>query len=352
METTQKRPEAELRKDIGEITQCIYGNWISQVTYVFAELGIADKLLNGPLTLEQLAEACGVIPNYLMRTLRCTFELGYLTFDAATGLYYLTPKGEILSSDHPNTKREEARFNGADYRYHPWGNLLKILQNGMSEEYSPTYKNGSIDYLQDKPELLENFHMALYKKSQEQDYKLIKDYDFSPYSKLMDIGCGRGSFIKTILDENPKLEGCMFDLEHGFDKGVEEKYEGRLVQMYGDFFEEVPDWADVYTMKNVIHNWPEDKTVALMIKTREAMQSVKGNATDPADKRLLIIENLVPENDSHKVANWMDLNFMILIDGAERTLNDYKILGEKSGLKLVDNFETETGRHILSYSLA
>ncbi len=351
METLTRSAE-ELKKDLFEITRCIYGNWMSQVTFVFAELGVADQLANGPKTIEELAEAMRVNAGYLKRTLRCAFEMGYLTFDQTTELYYVTPKGLILGTDHPNSKREEARLNGAGYRYHPWGNLINILRNGMKEEYSPTYANGTLAYLEDKPDLFATFHKALLKKSQVEDHDIICDFDFSSFSRVMDIGSGKGSFIRAILDDNPHLKGAMFDLKQTFDTEVEEKYKDRLIQLYGDFFVEVPDYADAYTMKNVIHNWPEAKAIKLLQKVREAMLSTKGNPTDPANKRLLIVENIVPENDDHKVANWMDLNFMILIDGAERTIDEYAQLGQKCGLRLVEAFETKAGRHILSYAIA
>ena len=151
----------ELQHNMATISRCIYGNWITQITYVFAELGIADQLTNGPRTLNQLATGLEVKEDILKRVLRCTFELEYLTFDQTTNLYNLTPRGALLSQTHPNSMREEARLNGADYRYFPWGNLLKMLRNGLSEEYSPTFKNGSLDYLKDKPELLNTFHTCL-----------------------------------------------------------------------------------------------------------------------------------------------------------------------------------------------
>lgn len=351
METITRSAE-DLAKDLFEITRCIYGNWMSQVTYVFAELGVADQLADGPKTIDELAEAMEVNAGYLKRTLRCAFELGYLTFDQVTGLYYITPKGSILGTNHPNSKREEARLNGAGYRYHPWGNLINILRNGMKDEYSPTYTNGTLAYLQDKPDLFDTFHKALLKKSQVEDHKIICDFDFSPFTRVMDIGSGKGSFIRAILDHNPHLKGAMFDLKQTFDTEVEDKYKDRLIQLHGDFFTEIPDYADVYTMKNVIHNWPENKAIRLLSKVREAMLSTDGNDTDPAQKRLLIVENIVPENDDHKVANWMDLNFMILIDGAERTIEEYGQLGAKCGLRLENAFETQAGRHILSFALA
>lgn len=348
MPTEQK----ELQENTAIINRLIYGNWQTQVIYVYAELGIADILYKEPKSLDYIAETLHLHKDYLKRFLRCASNLGLLAADASTGLYSISERGKLLSSEHPYSKREEARLNGADYRYQPWGNLIKILKYGMSEEYSPTYKNGSLDYLKDKPEQLKTFHRAMSGISHSENAAIVKDYDFTAYSSVLDIGSGEGSFIKSILDKGTHLTGYMFDLKKTFDKDVEDKYKGRLFQKYGDFFHEIPDNADLYTMKNVIHNWPENKVIKLLENTRQAMLSQKNNATPPAKKRLLIVENIVPENDEDSIAAWMDLNFMILIDGAERTLSEYRQLGSKCGLALTNTFKTDSGRHILEYALA
>lgn len=350
--TTINTQKQELQEDIAIVSRLIYGNWMTQVTYVFAELGIADLLFSEAKDLNFLAEKLSVQKNYFKRFLRCASDLGLLSYDVSTGLYTLSGRGKLLSSAHPYSKREEARLNGADYRYQPWGNLIKILKYGMSEEYSPTYKNGSLDYLKDKPEQLKTFHKAMSGISHIENENIVKHYDFSKFSHVLDIGSGEGSFVKAILDKAPHLSGYMFDLKETFDKDIEEKYKGRLIQKYGNFFDEVPDCADLYTMKNVIHNWPENKVIKLLENTRNAMLSGRNNPTPAEQKRLLVIENIVPENDEDSIANWMDLNFMILIDGAERTLNEYGHLGRKCGMVLKKSIKTDSGRHILEFALA
>ncbi|MEM7086665.1 MAG: methyltransferase [Bacteroidota bacterium] len=352
METSTPTMTDEIKENRLQISHFIYGNWLNQVTYVFAELALADAFVNGPQTLEQLAEFGGVQAPYLKRVLRATFELTFLTFDVDTQLYHLTEMGAMLGSNHPFSMREEARLNGAHYRYQPWGNLIHILRNGPKDEYSPTMKNGSLDYLKDKPELLNTFHETLNQKSKIENKAIVKDYDFSQFNKVMDIGCGRGSFIMSILDQNPELEGYMFDLEATLDFDIPEKYSNRLHKAPGDFFVEVPGVADVYTMKMVIHNWPEDKVVKILESVRDAMKSTDKIGVDPSKKRLLIIENLLVEHDEPKIATWMDINFMVIIGGAEHTLEEYRVIGRKAGLELSEVVETSSGRHVLAFALA
>ncbi len=345
-------PKDELQTNLAEITTLIYGNWGTQIVYVFAELGIADVLVTGPKDISQLAEILTVHSDYLKRYLRCTLSLGFVFYNAQTGLYHLLDKGKLLSSTHPNSKREEARLNGADYRYQPWGNLLNILKYGMKDEFSATYKQrGSFKYLKDKPQQLNTIHKAMTSISRNENVPIVNDYDFSRFSHVLDVGSGEGGFIKAILDKNPNLHGYMFDL-FDFPPENENIYRGRLTHIQGDFFNEIPDVADLYTMKNVIHNWEECDAIKILEKTRDAMLSQKGNKAHPVQKRLLIIENLLNDTNHNNVGNWMDLNFMVLLNGAERTLEEYEILSAKCDLKLKNSFKTTVGRHILEFSLA
>lgn len=340
-----------LQDELAVINSFIYGNWATQVTYIFAELGIADELFSGSKNIEQLADAFNVNKGYLKRFLRCAANLGFLSYDRATGGYHLSNRGKLLSSVHPDSKREEARLNGAEYRYQPWGNLLKILKYGMIEDFSPTYNKGASVYLKDRPTELNTFHKAMTSVSRKENFNIVKDYDFSRFSHVLDIGSGEGGFIKAILDKEPHMYGCMFDLPEAFDMDNESKYKGRLIKKQGDFFEGIPEDADLYTMKNIIHNWPENKAIKLFENIRAAMLSKKGIGTHPAKKRLLIIEYLLTETNDYNVANWMDLNFMVLLDGRERTLEEYEHLAGKSGFSLENSIKTTSGRHILEFSL-
>jgi len=118
----------------------------------------------------------------------------------------------------------------------------------------------------------------------------------------------------------------------------EDNFNGRLSQKMGSFFDVVPGDGDVYVMKNVIHNWPEVRAIELLQNTRKAIAK---------NDRLLIIEHLIPEDNEPSVVKWIDLNFFVLVDGADRTKGEYMTLAEKAGFKIVSLSPTETGRHII-----
>ena len=329
------------------LSKMIYGNWIQQCTYAFAELAMADTLYNSSKTCEALAKDLNLKMAYLRPFLRCVDELGFIKFNIKTKKYVLTELGELLRSDHAYSKRAEARLNGVDYRYNPWGNLVNILKNGNRKEYSPTVETGTLTYLKEKPDHLQVFHEAMLKIWKTEDSKIVKAYDFSSFHKVIDIGGGKGSFLKSILQYNKNLKGAVFDLATTFEQSNLD--ESNII--IGDFFEGISDQADIYTMNNIIHNWPKEKTKKIMSNVRKAMISKSGVDTPPKNKRLLIIENVLPDDGSSDISNWMSLNFMILVDGQERTQLEYKTLGEDCGFRLEKIYATDTNRKILEYSL-
>ena len=67
-----------------------------------------------------------------------------------------------------------------------------------------------------------------------------------------------------------------------------------------------------------------------------------------AHKQLLIIEYVLTEGPS--LAAWLDLNFLVLVDGRERTLDEYRALGTRAGLMLTQAIPTPIGRHILEFA--
>lgn len=109
-----------MTREIKTIYQYIYGNWYTMITYVYAELAIADHLHRSPKTVQELARLTGTVSEALHRVLRCATALGFHEHDPHTGRLTLTPLGRLLTSRGEVSMRAAARLNGADYRYGPF----------------------------------------------------------------------------------------------------------------------------------------------------------------------------------------------------------------------------------------
>ncbi len=325
----------------------IYGNWQTCVVGAFAELGIADLLQRTPMTAESLAVETATDAAALRRFLRCAAMLG-LVGGGGPVPYSLGPLGELLRSDHPQSLRAAARLNSADYRYHPWGELREVLRTGSGRGVSPTHEHGTLDYIAGKEAVSDIFHAAMKELSLPEDASIAAAYDFSPFRRVIDLGGGRGSFLAAILRRNPHLSGILFDLEHPATDNLtpEDDVSQRLEQRAGDFFAGVPSDGDLYILKNVIHNWPEQRATQILRNVRAAWDDPSGSVLC-ADRRLLIIEHLLDDPAEGGRAAWLDLNFLILVGGAERDLEGYRSIAGQAGFAITRVLTTPVGRSIL-----
>jgi hypothetical protein len=342
------QPSDELNTHLRQLRGLIYGNWNTCVTCAFAELNLADLLAGGERTVAELAQATGTDAGALKRFLRCAAGLGLVAWQRKTQTYRLAPLGELLTSDHPHSQRAAAQLNGADYRYQPWGRLVEILQQGSSRGISPTAEQGSLAYLADHPAQLAVFHRAMTDLSTTDNAALARAYDFSRFTHVMDVGGGEGTLLKSILRGHPTVTGTLFDLATTLPPWTDAdecEYAGRLHLRAGDFFQSVPAGADCYVLKNVVHNWPEARALQLLGNVRAALLA----APHGVRKRLLIVEYLL--DDGPSVAAWLDLNFLVLVDGRERTLEEYRDLGARAGLVLVQAIPTPIGRYMLEFAV-
>lgn len=330
----------------------IYGNWQTCVTCAFAELGIADLLDGTAMSVADIADRTGTHSESLYRFLRCCVQLQFVRVDTDTRTFALTSFGALLRSDHPFGQRDAARLNGASFRYEPWGRLVDVLRAGSGADFSDTHGEGSLDFLKDKPELLEVFQRAMSNLSATEDESIARAYEFGSFRHVVDVGGGHGNFVKAILRNHPGLRGTLFDLKASLDS-IEDaacSTDERLDQVAGDFFVSVPAEGDVYTLKNVLHNWPEDRVEQIMRTVRDAVRA-DGDVTR---KRVLVIEHLMVEDgeDVQSVAPWMDLNFFILVGGRDRTRREYEKLFARVGFSVARLLPTTTGRTIIELVVA
>ncbi len=99
----------------------------------------------------------------------------------------------------------------------------------------------------------------------------------------------------------------------------------------GDFFVSVPEGADAYLMKGVIHDWPDQDAARILRNTRRA---IRPGGT------LLLSESLV--DSSSRPAGLMEL-LMLVIGGCERAEAEFRSLLADTGFSLTRVIPTEMG---------
>jgi O-methyltransferase domain len=82
-----------------------------------------------------------------------------------------------------------------------------------------------------------------------------------------------------------------------------------LAVVGGSFFDSVPEGADAYLMKAILHDWKDDVALKILGNIRAAIA--------PGGK-LLLLESVLPERSSSDIALLIDLEMLDAVGGKER----------------------------------
>src|SRR3954452_7891756 len=190
----------------------ISGYWVSQAVGVVAQLGVADQLSQGPRASDDVARIVGAEPQALYRVLRLLASLDVFT-EVAPRTFGLTPLGETLRSDAPDSVRNFAITETAPGHWLPWGRLLESVRTGRAMTYE-TLGMGLFEWYAQNPDEAGYFNAAMGNLSALAAGELVRVYDFSSVRTVADIGGAHGVLLAAVLRANPTARGILFDLPH------------------------------------------------------------------------------------------------------------------------------------------
>ena len=250
--------------------EMIVATWTSQAITVAAQLGVADALSNGPLPIEELAARVGADADALRRLLRALIGKGIFR-QRRDGRYELNSLAGALRSDAPISMSWAARFYGSGEQRERWTLMVDSIRTGGSVVPALRGKE-SFDYLAGHPELAELFNQTMTSVSQLTDGTVVAGYDFSVYPTIVDVGGGHGPLLAAILAGAPASRGVLYDLPRVVVNAPslfrEHKVADRVRIAEGSFFDGVPAGGDAYILKNIIHDWPDEKAVQILRNVR------------------------------------------------------------------------------------
>ncbi len=93
----------------------------------------------------------------------------------------------------------------------------------------------------------------------------------------------------------------------------------------GSFFDSVPGGGDAYILKNIIHDWPDEKAVQILRNVR--------SAAGP-EATLLLVEMVIPEHDRDFPGKWVALEMLLNLAARERTAAEYRNLLHRAGYRM------------------
>ncbi|OBG80678.1 hydroxyneurosporene methyltransferase [Mycobacterium sp. NS-7484] len=309
------------------VLEMILGAWVAQGITVAAQLGVADALADGPLRPAELAARVQADPDALDRLMRALVGEGIFR-RTRDGRYALNALGDTLRKDAPVSIAGMAKFVGSPQHREHWSHLADAVRTG--EAVVPKLRGmETFDYIGSDPELGAIFNDAMTSISELAIAPVVAAYDFSRFSTIADVGGGHGRLLAAVLEATPAARGVLYDLPQVVEGAPEllDRYgvTDRVRIVAGSFFDSVPDGADAYLMKNIIHDWPDALALTLLRNVRAA--AAPGTT-------LLLVEGVIPDHDREYLGKWTDMEMLIGIAARERNEDEYRKLYQQAGFRL------------------
>ena len=303
---------------------------------VAAQLKLADLMKDGPQSATALATATRTHLPTLTRLMTMLCHMGVFA-QTAPGQFSCTPLGALLQIDSPNSVRHYALLMSGDWFSQAWPHLIQSFYTGRSA-FEPILGTNIYQYFQQHRAAEAVLQQAMSELSIQEGLAIRETYDFLPYPTIVDVGCGHGSLMATLLQALPAGRGVLFDLPSVVDSAQTmstlEPFQERCELVGGDFLEAVPAGGDIYALKRILIDRTDADARTLLTNIRTAMDR-RG--------RLLVAD---PESHSQYGMS-LDMFKLVMFGSRLRSNAEIQELLAQSGFRLLRTMETSSTLRLL-----
>jgi hypothetical protein len=330
--------ESQRRTDASQLAQWLTGKWVSHAIHTAAQLSIADRLADGEKSVEELAREAGAHAPSLYRLLRALASIGIFR-ESAPGRFAQTPTSDLLRAGE---MRAACLMIHSEWHDRAWSELTHSVKTG-EVAFEKAHGEPLFDWLSANPDAARLFHETMVSGKAYRDHGVAEHYDFTPLRCVVDVGGGHGSLLISILRRHEHLRGVLVDLAPAaagaraalHEAGVADRCE----VVTADFFASVPEGGDAYMLAHILHDWSDDLCRKILDCCHRAMRR---------DGRLLIVESIMPEDDSPDRLKWLDLEMLVLTHGGrERTAAEFRTLLSSAGFEMTRVVSTGGSRSVI-----
>jgi hypothetical protein len=304
------------------------GYILSAALNVAIELGLADRLANGPRTATDLAEESGTQPEALYRLLRALASAGIFV-ELSAREFGLTPAAAVLQADAPGSMRSFARMFCDPTHLRLYSRTMASVRTGTPAVES-AFGVPVFEFFAQNREYSERFNDAMTSLSAMVIPAVLQAYDFSEIQVLVDVAGGHGELLMSVLRHYPAMRGILTDVGHVID-GARPRIQkaglsDRCEALGMDFFQSAPAGADAYLLKGVIHDWDDARAALILRNIHAAMGDTRG--------KVIVIDPLIPSGNAPHFGKILDLEMLLWAGGRERTAEEFRTLFDQAGFEL------------------
>ena len=291
-----------------------------------AELEIPEALGDRRRTAREVADEKGLNADALHRVMRYAALHGLLKLDRR-GRFRLTRTGRVLLADHPSSMRPWILYLTERSTQEAWAGVVDSIRTG-EPAFPATHGESVWSYFEKNPREEAQFAAGMRRITEIDLPSIVAGYPWPESGTLCDVAGGVGTLLAGVLRARPGLKGVLVDAP-GVLKEAEEHLRAagvrdRVELSEGDMFERVDASADVYVMKDVLHDWDDERCAQILRTVRTAM---------PAGSRLVLVETLQEPNEVEPVASFVDVHMLTQTDGGrQRSAAELHALLRAAGL--------------------
>ena len=319
-----------LKVDPSNIMRTGMGFWASKTLLTAVKMELFTLLATQPLTGSELKQRLGLHERSLYDFLDALVALGFLNKDGnkETAVYSNAPDTDLFL-DRNKLSYVGGLLEMANNRLYPfWNYLEEGLKTGNPQNEIRTGRSTIFEQLYKDKDKTREFVNAMAGAQAGNFMTLAREFDFSGYNTLCDIGGSGAQLSAHVVSHNPHMKCISFDLPHvspiakeNISKmGLADKVEIKS----GDFFTDPFPKADVITMGNILHDWGTSQKNTLISKAYDVL---------PNGGALIVIENIIDnERRSNAFGLLMSLNMLIeTTEGYDFTADDFDQWARKAG---------------------
>ena len=313
------------------VYQLLLGYRATQAIRAGAALGVFDALEAGPRASSDVAADAASDPDLVHRLMQVLAALGLCT-ETDDERFANTELGNVLRGNVPGSLRSTAIGMGEDSWWRAWGELPRAISTGRVP-YDVANGKTFWQEMDDDPDVAGRFNSFMSDQTQKFIPELLDAFDFSGIRHVVDVGGGSGALLAGILQAHSETRATLFDRASGLRAapgylrahGVAD----RCDVVEGSFFDAVPSGADVYILRLILHDWPDDQAGVILTVCRRAMS--RGAS-------LLVIDAAMPEHASAQpsalVKFLYDLHMYVLFGARERTEREMRGILEAASFRV------------------